>query len=130
MKCFIFIFFILNQLLIENTFCQIQDSCKVYEYYEVDKIPQFNFQNKKLSEYIDEKFIWPNNVGAIGEVLVSYIVDEKGKVENIKIVKSLGGICDEYSKTLFENIPDFEPGKINSKSVKVRMFLVIKFILK
>ncbi len=130
MKYFIIITFIFSHSLVGNVFSQIEDSSKVYQYFEVDQLPQFNHQNKNLSEYILDKFTWPQNLHVNGEIIVSFIVNHNGKVENIRIVNSLGSICDEYSKSLFEDIPNFEPGKINSKSVKVRMFFPIKFVLK
>ena len=58
------------------------------------------------------------------------MVRKNGKVENVLIIKSLCSVCDELVVDLFENIPIFEPGKVNSKPVNVRMFFPIKFILK
>jgi len=129
-KIFVILAYILLCFSPTTLFSQVEDSTKIYQYFEVDELPKFNYEDNNLSEYLWSKFYWPNNVGATGEVVVSYIVNANGKVENLKIVKSLGSICDELVLSLFENIPKFEPGKINGKTVKVRMFFPMKFILK
>ena len=37
-------------MLTKNIFGQIEDSNKVYQYFEVDELPIFNYENKNLSE--------------------------------------------------------------------------------
>lgn len=113
-----------------KVFSQTEDSCKVYQYFEVDQLPKFNYQNKNLSEYIWNKVTWPKNLDVEGEVIVSFVINQYGKVENVAIIKSLCPICDESVKKIFEDLPNFEAGKVNSKPIKVRMFFPIKFVLK
>ena len=129
-KYFCILLLLFSNILFSQISSSETGSSKVYLCFEVDELPKFNYENKNLSEYIWSKFSWPNNLDVIGEVVISFVVNKKGIVENIKIVKSLDEICDEYSKSLFKNIPNFEPGKIKSKAVNVRMFFPVRFILK
>lgn len=129
-KYLIIVTIIFLHFFAEKSHGQENISSKVYQYFEVDQLPKFTYKDKNIADYIWNKISWPQNLDIQGEVIVSYIVNENGKVEDIKIVKSLCTVCDELVKDVFKDIPDFKPGILNFNSVKVRMFFPIKFVLK
>jgi|WetSurMetagenome_2_1015567.scaffolds.fasta_scaffold174396_2 periplasmic protein TonB len=98
-------------------------------YIFTDKLPKFNYE-KDLNKYVYSNLKWESQLDAIGTVLVSFVVNKKGNVEQIKIVKGLNIECDEAVIRVFESMPLWEPGEKDSKSVDVLMYFPVKFIIK
>ncbi len=64
-----------------------------------------------------------------GTVVVRFLIDEKGKIIDPKIVRSIGGGCDEEVLRVIGTMPDFVPGRHKGKAVKVVFNLPVKFKL-
>ena len=67
-----------------------------------------------------------------GMVVVQFIVNEDGKVSDFKIVRSIGGGCDEATLDMLHTMADTHtwiPGKQRGKAVKVLYTLPVKFKL-
>jgi protein TonB len=64
-----------------------------------------------------------------GKVFVLTFIDEKGEVTDVKVVKGIGGGCDEAACEAIKS-SKFEPGKNQGKAVKVKLSLTINFKLK
>lgn len=67
--------------------------------------------------------------GVEGTVVVSFVVQEDGALQNIEILRGIGGECDEEVFRLVTEGPDWQPGMIGGKAVKTRMSLPIRFVL-
>ena len=67
-------------------------------------------------------------LGVQGVVYVQSIINEKGKIENPKVVKKLGAGCDEEALRVLKK-SKFKPGYDKGKPVKVRFTLPIFFRL-
>ena len=67
-------------------------------------------------------------LGVQGVVYVQSIINEKGKVEDPKVVKKLGAGCDEEALRVLKK-SKFKPGYDKGKPVKVRFTLPIFFRL-
>jgi len=61
------------------------------------------------------------------EYLLIYI-DEKGNVDDVKVLKGLGAGCDEAAINGVKDVK-FTPGENNGKPVKVKLSLAITFKL-
>ncbi len=66
--------------------------------------------------------------GVQGRVYVAFVVDEKGRVQNPKIVQSLGYGCDEEVLRVIQSAR-FRPGTVDGQPVKVRHTLYVDFRL-
>jgi protein TonB len=67
-----------------------------------------------------------------GVVYASFVIDEKGDVSNVKIVRGITG-AEELDKSVIQAIrkmPKWTPGKNGGKPVAVRQSIPVKFILK
>lgn len=64
-----------------------------------------------------------------GKVFVLTFIDEKGDVTDVKVVKGIGGGCDEAVCEAIKS-SKFEPGKNQGKAVKVKLSITINFKLK
>ena len=67
--------------------------------------------------------------GIEGRVVVEYVVDEQGTVNDPKVVRGIGGGCDEEAIRVVK-LATFKPGKQRGKPVKVKMSMPILFRLK
>jgi periplasmic protein TonB len=66
--------------------------------------------------------------GIEGRVIVQFIVNEAGKVENPVVVRGIGGGCDEEAIRAVQNA-SFKPGKQRGKPVRVQYSLPVIFRL-
>lgn len=64
-----------------------------------------------------------------GVLLVSYVVTAEGKVDNVKVIRSLCPSCDEEAVRVISNSGIWTPSKKEGKSVtkKMTMQLPVKF---
>ncbi|NGP88409.1 energy transducer TonB [Fodinibius halophilus] len=66
--------------------------------------------------------------GIEGRVIIQFIVNKKGKAQNLKILRSLGGGCDEAAKKVLRDA-EFSIGRQRGRPVKVKMSQSIVFRL-
>lgn len=64
--------------------------------------------------------------GIQGKVYVLAFINDKGDVDDAKLVKGIGGGCDEAAVNAVKKTK-FNPGKQEGKNVKVKMPLAITF---
>ncbi len=66
--------------------------------------------------------------GIEGRVMLQFIIDEQGRVSESKVVRGIGGGCEEEALRAFQTMR-FRPGKQRGKPVKVKMSLPVTFRL-
>ncbi len=94
-----------------------------------EEMPEFR---GNLLKYVAEHVVYPeiakeNDIQ--GTVYVGFVIDEKGKVNDVTLVRGVDPILDKEALKVVENLPDWKPGKQSGKNVKVRMNIPIKFQL-
>lgn len=98
----------------------------------IESDPQFPGGMESLRNYLRENIHYPKmaqGANIQGKVYVSFTVEKDGSISNIKILKGIGGGCDEEAVRLVKNMPDWIPGKQRHKAVSVKFTLPIKFTL-
>lgn len=78
----------------------------------------------KLIEYPEVA----KRTGIQGKVYALAFINEKGGVDDVKIIKGLGGGCDEATIAAIKK-SKFTPGKQEGKPAKIKMSLQIQFKL-
>ena len=68
--------------------------------------------------------------GIKGRVQVSLIVDEKGKVSNVRVEKGVHPSLDAEAVRVIEASPDWKPGMVDGKPVRTRLSLYVDFKLR
>lgn len=68
--------------------------------------------------------------GIEGKVFLSFYVDDKGMISDIKVVRGIGGGCDEEAIRVLQKSPRWNPGLQRGNPVKSPMSLFINFVLK
>lgn len=82
--------------------------------------------------HLSENLTYPTSArmrGIQGDVVVSFIVNTDGTVTEVKLVRGIGGGCDEEALRIIKSSPKWSPGKIKGKAVRTRMMLPTKFRL-
>jgi protein TonB len=99
----------------------------------VEEMPSFPGGEEKMMEYIAKNIKYPpvaRENGITGRVYVNFYIDKDGKVQNVKIVRPIGGGCDEEALRVVKSMPTWKPGKQNGRAVNVNYNLPINFTLK
>ena len=68
--------------------------------------------------------------GIRGRVQVSLVIDEKGKVGNVRVEKGVHPSLDAEAVRVIEASPDWKPGMVDGKPVRTRLSLYVEFKLK
>jgi TonB family protein len=100
----------------------------------VDEMPVFSGGDTALLVFIAKAAKYPTSAkenGIQGRVVVSFIVNEEGKVSKAKIVKSIDPELDAEAIRVVNSLPSFEkPAIMNGKPVSVSYMVPISFSLK
>jgi TonB family protein len=98
----------------------------------VEKMPEFPGGGYAFYNFLADSIQYPqlaieNKIQ--GKVYVQFVVEEDGSITNIKVLRGIGGGCDEEALRVIKLMPNWIPGKQNGKPVRVLYNLPIKFIL-
>ena len=67
--------------------------------------------------------------GIEGKVFVQFVVDEYGQITQTKVLRGIGGGCDEEAVRVLQEAPEWIPGTTDGQAVDVRMVIPITFKL-
>lgn len=67
--------------------------------------------------------------GIQGQVLVGFVIDEKGKVTDVHVIRGVDELLDEEAVRVISASPSWRPGSLNGKKVKAAMSLYVEFRL-
>ncbi len=99
-----------------------------------DEMPEFEGGATGLMKYVGQNIIYPalaREVGKEGTVHVSFVVNELGNVEAVKIMRGIGFGCDEEVVRVISKMPRWKKiGKNAGHPVKVRFNIPVSFKLK
>ena len=115
---------VLALLLMVNTNAMAQNkkaaNDKVLEKAEV--MPEFPGGEQAMMKFVSENVQYPEEAKEkeiSGRVLVGFIVEKDGSVNEVKIVQGIGGGCDEEAVRVVKAMPKWKPGKQDGKTVRV-----------
>ncbi|MFI5150966.1 MAG: energy transducer TonB, partial [Bacteroidia bacterium] len=105
----------------------------VFSYAEVS--PEFPGGEAALMKYLGENIKYPNmekDNGVQGMVVLTFVVDQSGKISDIKTLKGVKGgpNLEKEAMRVVKTMPAWKPGKMNGKSVKVQFNLPVSFVLR
>lgn len=106
---------------------------QIYSTAGVEVIPSFPGGEDAMLRYLKKFLHYPaeareNNI--TGKVYVSFIIDEKGRVTEINIVRGLGYGTDDEVTRVVRMMPDWSPGKVQGKNVKTSFIMPVFFSLR
>ncbi|MBS1771793.1 MAG: energy transducer TonB [Bacteroidetes bacterium] len=85
-----------------------------------------------MNAYFEKTLQYPEMArdnGIEGTVYVQFVVNEDGSISNARVIKGIGGGCNEEALRVVNGMHNWKPGKNNDRFVKVYFTLPIKFVL-
>ena len=98
----------------------------------VEEMPSFPGGEVKLVEYIAKNLNYPQEAiekGIEGRVFVGFIIDVDGSVTDVKLLRGIGGGCDEEAIRVIKSLPKWRPAKQNGVFSRVSYQIPVNFKL-
>lgn len=101
-------------------------------YWMVETLPVFPGGMNGLYRFLAQNIRYPvvarqNNIQ--GRVIITFIVDTDGKLTDVRVVRGVGGGCDEEALRVLRASPQWSPGLVENKPVRVQYSVPISFTL-
>jgi len=98
----------------------------------VEAMPEFPGGMAKLMGYLSSNIKYPpfaKETNIQGRVFINFVVEPNGSISNVKVLRGIGGGCDEEAIRVVESMPNWKPGMQRGKPVRVSYNLPVKFTL-
>ena len=98
----------------------------------VEEMPSYPGGDAKMYEYLGKNIKYPQiarESSIQGRVFVNFVVEPDGSVTNVKVLRGIGGGCDEEAMRVVKSMPHWKPGKQRGKAVRVSYTLPVVFKL-
>ncbi len=107
----------------------------VIPYYDCDRRPSFLGSNDPrvfLEKWVYQYLRYPEEAvrnGIQGRVLVDFVIDESGKVTDVKVLKGVDELLDAEAVRVISASPAWKPGLVRGKKVRAEISLYVEFRL-
>jgi TonB family protein len=101
-------------------------------YLMVEAEPEFPGGMEALMKYLSENIKYPEQAKKDkiqGKVYISFVVEKDGSVAGAKVLRGIGGGCDEEALRVVNAMPKWTPGKQRNTPVRVQFNLPVAFKL-
>ena len=98
----------------------------------VEAMPTFPGGDSERMRFLQDNIKYPQMAresGIQGTVYVTFVVEPNGSVSDVRILRGIGGGCDEEAIRVIKLMPKWEPGMQRGKPVRVQFNMPIKFTL-
>lgn len=98
----------------------------------VEEQPAYPGGEEARMRYLQETIKYPEEakeLGIQGRVFVTFVVEVDGSITDVRILRGIGGGCDEEAVRVVRGFPKWVPGKQRGVPVRVQFNLPIKFTL-
>lgn len=114
-----------------DKFPSLNTSLNNFVFLKTDTYPKFASEDNGWG-FIKNKLIYPSSAkerGVQGTVFITFIIDEDGNIQNIKLLHGVDKALDDEALRVVKFMPKWIPGRYNSHPVKVQYNLPIRFVL-
>jgi TonB family protein len=98
----------------------------------VEQMPEFPGGEEALYRFLNENIHYPDSAktaGIQGRVFITFVVNTDGSISDVRILRGIGGGCDEEALRVVKSMPNWIPGTQHGKPVRVQYNLPVKFSL-
>ncbi len=98
----------------------------------VEESPSFPGGEEARIRFLQENIEYPQMAresGIQGTVYMTFVVEPSGSVSAVRVLRGIGGGCDEEAVRVIQKMPKWNPGKQRGKPVRVQFTMPIKFTL-
>jgi len=105
---------------------------EIFDDVDVSQMPEFPGGEEELIRYLAQNIQYPKQAldgNTEGRVLIGFVVNKEGDIDDVKVLRSIGDGCDEEAVRVIHKMPKWKPGKNNGKLVNVFYNLPVTFQL-
>ena len=117
----------------ENMYQSLLEKAKEDSVYQVvDEMPEYPGGVEAMMKYVSENVQYPQEAkdnDISGRVFISFVVEKDGSVSNVKVMRGIGGGCDEEAVRVISSMPKWKPGIKDGKPVRVSYMMPLTFKL-
>lgn len=98
----------------------------------VEDQPSFPGGEEARIRYLNENLRYPQmarEAGIQGTVFITFVVERDGSVTDVRVLRGIGGGCDEEAVRVVRNMPRWTPGRQRGQPVRVQFNMPIRFVL-
>ncbi len=98
----------------------------------VEEQPSYPGGEEARIGYLQQNIKYPEEakeLGIQGKVFVTFVVEVDGSITDVRVLRGIGGGCDEEAIRVVKSMPKWVPGKQRGVPVRVQFNLPIKFTL-
>ncbi|MFK8008165.1 MAG: energy transducer TonB [Saprospiraceae bacterium] len=113
-------------------FAEYMPSFGTCKYNEMTKEEYKKCSDVALLQYFAQHIKYParareNRIE--GKVILRFVIDENGDVQNAKVLRDVAGGCSEEALRVLSNMPKWKAGRHGGRNVKVNFTLPVSFKL-
>jgi TonB family protein len=121
-----------QQFTVPINFTLVKDDKKAAVHKSVTESGHFPGDNEAIYQYLAKTIHYPakareNNIQ--GKVFISFVIEEDGELTDIKVLRGIGGGCDEEAVKAIAASPKWVPGKEDGIAVRQVFTMPISFTL-
>jgi protein TonB len=98
----------------------------------VEEQPSFPGGEEARLRWLSNNIRYPaiaRESGIQGTVFIQFVVERDGSITDARVVRGIGGGCDEEALRAVQNMPRWTPGKQRSRPVRVLFMMPVRFTL-
>ncbi len=98
-----------------------------------EQMPEFPGGQRELMKFISKQIIYPVDAvenGIQGKVIVQFVIEKDGSVSNVKVLQSVYRSLDAEAIRVVQILPNWSPGIMDGKPVRIKYVLPINFTLR
>ncbi len=84
------------------------------------------------NKYLSDNLKYPTQarrMGVEGTVIIVFVINTDGSIQDVEVLRGIGGGCDEEAIKIVRRAPKWSPGMQKGNAVRTRMRLPIRFKL-
>lgn len=110
----------------DSTATASKEDNTVYNSVGLEIKPEFKGGLNKFYEYIAKNYRTPDVPGIKGQLMVSFVVEKDGSIDDIKVLKDLGYGTGEEAIRILKKCPKWTPAEQKGKKVRCTFMLPIR----
>ncbi|MFC2111538.1 energy transducer TonB [Bacteroidota bacterium] len=93
-------------------------------FVSIEQLPTYVGGEQARIDFINANLKYPElakEQGIQGTVYVTFIVEKDGSLSEAKIIRGIGGGCDEEAIRIVKLMPNWNPGKLRGNAIRIHL---------
>ena len=121
---------VIEEVAIKEVVIEEEKADQIFDVVETQPNPPGGMSG--WNKYLSDNLKYPTQarrMGVEGTVIVVFVINTDGSIQDVEVLRGIGGGCDEEAVKIVKAAPKWSPGKQRGKPVRTRMRLPIRFKL-